>query len=86
MAISPDGRVAVSGSWDDTLRVWDIATESARRSWKGILGLSRRLPYPLMGEWLSRGHRIIRFGMVSGQWKEHINAAWAHYDGSGDIP
>jgi len=26
MAISPDGRTAISGSWDKTLRLWDVAS------------------------------------------------------------
>ncbi|GAK57023.1 serine/threonine protein kinase with WD40 repeats [Candidatus Vecturithrix granuli] len=35
VAISPDGRFAVSGSWDTTLRVWDIATGKCLRVLKG---------------------------------------------------
>jgi len=26
VAITPDGRQAVSGAWDETLKVWDLAS------------------------------------------------------------
>jgi len=37
VALTAEGRKAVSGSWDDTLRVWDLATgeELARLYWAG---------------------------------------------------
>lgn len=35
VAIRPDGRYAVSGSWDKTLKLWDIATGREIRTMKG---------------------------------------------------
>jgi WD40 repeat protein len=36
LAISPDGRWLVSGGWDCTLRIWDLASEMvvSRYSWQ----------------------------------------------------
>jgi len=35
VAISPDGRFVLSGSWDETLRLWDLATGQCLRTLKG---------------------------------------------------
>jgi WD40 repeat protein len=35
VAISPDGRLALSGSWDNTLKVWDLASGKALRTLSG---------------------------------------------------
>ncbi len=35
VAFSPDGRLIVSGSLDDTVRVWDAATGAQRRVLQG---------------------------------------------------
>jgi hypothetical protein len=35
VAVTPDGRRAVSGSWDGTLRVWDLATGACARTLAG---------------------------------------------------
>jgi len=35
VAITPDGRRAVSGSWDKTLRVWDLQTGQSIRTLEG---------------------------------------------------
>lgn len=37
-AVSPDGRTAVSGSWDEPLRVWDLASGACLRSLEGEAG------------------------------------------------
>ena len=35
VAFSPDGRQALSGSWDKTLKLWDVATGEEARAFKG---------------------------------------------------
>ena len=35
VAITPDGRAAVSGSWDKTLRLWDLRTGHCLRTFEG---------------------------------------------------
>jgi hypothetical protein len=35
VAFSPDGRTALSGSWDDTLKLWDVATGRELRTFSG---------------------------------------------------
>jgi WD40 repeat protein len=35
VAYSPDGKTLASGSWDDTIRVWDVATGKEKASFKG---------------------------------------------------
>jgi WD40 repeat protein len=36
----PDGRRVVSGSYDNTVRVWDVETGSCERVWEGHGGVS----------------------------------------------
>ena len=38
VAITPDGRRAVSASWDDTLRVWDLESGPSVRTLEGHSG------------------------------------------------
>ncbi|EKX32235.1 hypothetical protein GUITHDRAFT_57689, partial [Guillardia theta CCMP2712] len=35
VAISEDGKTAVSGSWDNTLRVWDLASMTEKACLEG---------------------------------------------------
>jgi WD40 repeat protein len=38
VALSPDGRTAVSASYDNTLRLWDVGTGKELRQLKGHSG------------------------------------------------
>ena len=40
--MSPDGRRVVSGSFDKTLKVWDVATGKCMATLEGHLGWVRR--------------------------------------------
>src|SRR5262249_43125219 len=35
IAFSPDGKTLVSGSWDQTVKLWDVATGAELRTFKG---------------------------------------------------
>jgi WD40 repeat protein len=39
VAITPDGRRAVSASWDNTLRVWDLEREKELATFTGESGM-----------------------------------------------
>ena len=41
VALTPDGRLAVSASWDDTLKVWDVASGRELRTLAGHTGSVR---------------------------------------------
>jgi WD40 repeat protein len=38
VAFSPDGRTALSGSYDETVRLWDLATGQTLRTFSGYSG------------------------------------------------
>jgi WD40 repeat protein len=35
VAFAPDGRTALSGSWDKTLKLWEVATGKELRTFRG---------------------------------------------------
>jgi WD40 repeat protein len=54
VAFSPDGRWIASGSWDDTVRLWDAATGEACATLPHP-GVVRTLAYGPDGDWLVTG-------------------------------
>ena len=55
VAITPDGRYAISGSHDKTLRVWDITTGSCVRVMTGHTDAVRD---DLMMRWMQAGSGV----------------------------
>jgi WD40 repeat protein len=46
VAVTPDGRQVVSGSWDHTLRVWDLKDEKEILTFTIDGNVTRHLPTP----------------------------------------
>ena len=55
LALSPDGRTLASGSWDDTLKLWDV--ERGAALWSGGHPGAIRLAFALDGSLLASGGR-----------------------------
>ena len=64
MAVSPDGRTIVSGSWNNTLKVWDAASGHLLRSLEGHTGAVNAVALSPDGSTI-----------VSGSW-DHTIRAW----------
>ena len=55
VAVTPDGRCVVSGSYDGTLRVWDLATGQTKRTLAGGPGRYRAVAVTPDGRYVVSG-------------------------------
>ncbi|KAI9745039.1 MAG: hypothetical protein M1818_001317 [Claussenomyces sp. TS43310] len=44
-AVSPDGKLVVSGLWDETIRLWDIVISTASQTLRGHSGVVRSVAF-----------------------------------------
>jgi len=55
VSISPDGRWALSGSWDKTLRLWELATGRSLRTFEGHTDRVNSVTFSPDGRWALSG-------------------------------
>ncbi|MCY3019106.1 MAG: hypothetical protein NTW87_08775 [Planctomycetota bacterium] len=66
VAFSPDGKLALSGSWDKTLKLWEVATGRELRTFSGHDGQVMSVAFSpdgkaaLSGSWRARAADIQR--------------------------
>ncbi len=55
VAVAPDGSWLASGAWDNTVRIWDVATGRERATLKGHTGPVNAVAVAPDGSWLASG-------------------------------
>jgi WD40 repeat protein len=57
VAFSPDGKLVVSGSWDDIIKLWDPATGTLQQTLEGHSGWVEAVVFSSDGKSLGAGQR-----------------------------
>ncbi len=66
VAYSPDGRYLASGSWDKTIKVWEVVTGTELRTLAGYSGWVWSVVYSPYGRYLASGsHQTIKIWQVA---------------------
>jgi WD40 repeat protein len=53
LAIAPDGKTLATGSWDHTVKLWDIATGKEKFTLQGHAGLIHAVAFTPDGKWIA---------------------------------
>ena len=56
VAFSPDGKYAISGSWNETLKLWDISTGRAIRTFRGYKDFIHSVAFSSDGQYVLSGN------------------------------
>ena len=71
MAFSPDGKTLASGSWDRTIKLWDVATGKEQATLKGTRMVFRGIQPGRQDAGLGRGRDVKLWDVRDGQGTGH---------------
>jgi hypothetical protein len=84
LALSPDGATLASGSWDNTVRLWDFKTGKLKATLQGHKGLVHRLAFAPDGKTLLSGDEE-RSSIVWDLDEQKPRKSWDEKDGISEV-
>ena len=76
VAFSPDGKLVTSGSWDETIKLWDIETRECLNTFKGHTSTVNSVAFSPDGKLMASGSDDKTIKLWDVENKEYLHTLW----------